>query len=157
MKRARVGAIAAAVLAMATVTFAQKTDFSGTWTPDMSAATSGEGGGQGRGRGMAGPITVKQTSDTLTVERAMGENKMVMTYKLDGSESKNEMRGRGGMTSEATSVAKWDGDKLTITTKRMMGDQTVETTETWSLAADTLTIETTGGRGPQKRVYKKGA
>jgi hypothetical protein len=36
-----------------------------------------------------------------------------------------------------------------------MGDQTVETTETWSLAGDVLTIESTGGRGPSKRVYKK--
>ena len=34
MKRARVAVIAAAVLAVATVAFAQKPDFSGTWTLD---------------------------------------------------------------------------------------------------------------------------
>jgi hypothetical protein len=152
MKRARVGVIVVAALAMTTVAFAQKPVFSGTWTPDTSAT---EGGG-GRGRGMAGPMTVKQTGDTLTIERSMGDNKMVMNYKLDGTESKNQMMGRGGQTSEATSVAKWDGDKLTIATKRTMGDQTIETTETWSLAGDTLTIESTGARGTQKRVYKKG-
>ena len=43
---------------------------------------------------MAGPMTVKQSGDTLTIERTMGENKVTQTYKLDGSESKNA--GRGG-------------------------------------------------------------
>jgi hypothetical protein len=157
MKRARVGVIAASVLAVATMAYAQKPDFSGTWAPDASAATSGEGQGQGRGRGMAGPMTVKHTGDTLTVETTRGENKVVMTYKLDGTESKNQVMGRGGQTAEATSVAKWDGSNLTIATKRMMNDQTVETTETWSLAGDTLTVEMTSARGSQKRVYKKGA
>jgi hypothetical protein len=154
MKRARVGVIAAAVLAVATVAFAQKPDFSGTWTYDAEASGAAGGGGGG-GRGGGGPLTVKQTGDTLTTEVTRGENKIVMTYKLDGSESTNQVMGRGGQTSEAKSVAKWDGSKLTIATKRQMGDQTVETTETWSLAGDVLTIESTGGRGPSKRVYKK--
>ena len=38
MKQARIGVIATAVLAVATMAFAQKTDFSGTWTPDAPAA-----------------------------------------------------------------------------------------------------------------------
>jgi hypothetical protein len=152
-----VGVIAASVLAVATVAYAQKPDFSGTWSPDTSAATAGGEAGGGRRGGMAGPMTVKQTGDTLTVETTRGENKMVMTYQLDGTESKNQMMGRGGQTTEATSVAKWDGNNLTITTKRMMGDQTVESTETWSMAGDTLTVESTSARGTQKRVYKKGA
>ena len=43
MKRARVGMIAAAILAVATVAFAQKPDFSGTWTldPEASGAAAG--------------------------------------------------------------------------------------------------------------------
>ena len=41
MKRARVGMIAAAVLAVATVAFAQaKPDFSGTWTLDAGSAAA---------------------------------------------------------------------------------------------------------------------
>jgi hypothetical protein len=173
MKRARVGIMAAAVFAVAAVAFAQaKPDFSGTWTLDPEAsgmaapggapggAPAGTGGGGGRGGGGgalgAGPTTVKQTADTLTIERTMGENKVVTTYKLDGTESKNTMPGRGGgAPTEAVSVAKFDGGKLTITTKRDMGGQMVETTETWSVAGSVLTIESTGGRGPAKRVYKK--
>ena len=172
MKRARVGIMAAAVFAVAALAFAQaKPDFSGTWTLDPEAsgmaapggapggAPAGTGGGGGRGGGGgtlgAGPATVKQTGDTLTIERTMGENKVVTTYKLDGTESKNTMMGRGGTPMESVSVAKFDGGKLTITTKRDMGGQMVETTETWSVAGSVLTIESTGGRGPAKRVYKK--
>ena len=58
MKVARVGVIAAAILAVATLAWAQKTDFSGTWTLDPEAsgmagggAPGGGGGGGGRGRG----------------------------------------------------------------------------------------------------------
>jgi hypothetical protein len=165
MKRARIGIMAAAVFAVAAVAFAQaKPDFSGTWTLDPEAsgmaapapggAPAGTGGGGGRGGGGAlgnGPATVKQTGDTLTIERTMGENKVVTTYKLDGTESKNTMMGRGGTPMESVSVAKFDGGKLVITTKA--GEN--ETTQTWSLAGGVLTIDSTGGRGPQKRVYKK--
>jgi hypothetical protein len=131
-------------VALAVVGYAQKPDFSGTWTPDETAApTSGGGGG---GRGMAGPITVKQTADSLTVERQGRNGAMSTVYKLDGSESEITM---GQMTAKAT--AKWDGSKLVITTKTDQG----ENTQTWSLDGSTLTIERTGGRGPGKTTYKK--
>ncbi len=160
MKRATVGMIATAVLAVATMAFAQaKPDFSGTWAPDAAAAPAAPaapagtggggapgGGGGGGGRGMAGPMTVKQAGDTLTIERTMGDNKVTQTYKLDGSESKNA--GRGG---EVVSTAKWDGSKLVITTKTENGDQV----QTWSMEGGNLTIERTGGRGAGKMTYKK--
>jgi hypothetical protein len=183
MKRARVGIMAAAVFAVAAVAFAQaKPDFSGTWTLDpeasgMTGTTGGGapggappagtpppagapgGGGGGGGRGGGGALgngaTIKQTADTLTIERTMGDNKITLTYKLDGTESKNTMMGRGGTPTESVSVAKFDGGKLVITTKQDMGGQMVETTQTWSLAGNVLTVDSTGGRGPQKRVYKK--
>ena len=41
MKRARIGLIATAVLAVATMAFAQKPDFSGTWTPDAPGGGAG--------------------------------------------------------------------------------------------------------------------
>jgi hypothetical protein len=150
MKVARVGIIATAVLAVATMAFAQKPDFSGTWTLDQEASGGGGGGG-GRGGGLGQGATVKQTADTLTVERTFGDNKVTSTYKLDGSESKNTMMGRGGQQMEAVSTAKWDGGKLTITTK--VGEN--ENTQVWSLAGNVLTVETTNARGTQKRVYKK--
>ena len=159
MKRARVGILATAVFAVASMAFAQaKPDFSGTWTLDTSAAPApGAGGGGQRAGGMGGPMVVKQTADTLSIERTRGENKTVTTYKLDGTESTNSMMaGRDGGTVEVKSVAKWDGSKLTITTKRPGQDGTLqESTETWSLDAGNLTIERTGGRGASKQVYKK--
>ena len=155
MKRATVGMIATAVLAVATMAFAQaKPDFSGTWAPDAAAAPAGTGGGGapgggggGGGRGMAGPMTVKQTADTLSIERQGPNGATTTAYKLDGSEF--EVAGRGGAMMKTT--AKWDGAKLVITTKTDNGDQV----QTWSLADGKLTIDRTGGRGPSKTVYKK--
>ena len=171
MKRARIGIIAATIFAVALVALAQgKPDFSGTWTldPDASgmAAPAGgapaggaPGGGMGGGRGGGGALgngaTIKQTADALTIERTMGENKVVTTYKLDGSESRNTMMGRGGTPMESVSTAKFDGPKLTIVSKQDMGGQMVESTSVWTVSGSTLTIETTNARGTQKRVYKK--
>ena len=162
MKLARVGVIAAAVLAVATLAWAQKPDFSGTWTLDPAASdqpAGGGGGGGGRGGGGRGGLgqggTVKQTADALTVERMAGENKITATYKLDGSESKNSMMGRGGAAVESVSTAKWDGPSLVITTKMDMGNGPQESTQKWSVSGSTLTIETTNARGTQKMTYKK--
>ena len=73
MKLARVGVIAAAILAVATVAWAQKPDFSGTWTLDPASAPAAGGGGGGGGALGNGPATVKQTADALTIERTIGE------------------------------------------------------------------------------------
>ena len=85
----------------------------------------------------------------------MGENKVTSTYKLDGSESKNTMMGRGGNSVESVSTAKWDGPSLVITTKMDMGNGPQESTQKWTVSGSTLTIETTNARGTQKMVYKK--
>ena len=45
MKLRRVGVIAAAIFAVATVAWAQKPDFSGTWTLDPASAPAGGGRG----------------------------------------------------------------------------------------------------------------
>jgi hypothetical protein len=161
MKLARTGIITAAVLAVASVAFAQKPDFSGTWTPDTSAmtppatGTTGGGGRGGRGMMMAGPMAVKIAGDTLTIERTIGENKIVSTYNLDGTESVNKQMMRGA-EMETKAIAKWDGDKLVITEKREgQGGNIIETTQTWSLEGGNLVIERTGGRAAGKTVYKK--
>ena len=79
MKLARIGIIAAAMLAVSSVAFAQKPDFSGTWAPDAAAAPApAPAAGRRRRRGGGGgPMTVKQTATTLTIERTAGENKIV--------------------------------------------------------------------------------
>ena len=166
MKLATTGVIAAAVLSIATMAFAQKPDFSGTWTIDPASvpappAGAGSGGQAGGGavRSMAapGPMVVKQTADTLTVERIAGESKIVSTYKLNGTESINK-RTMGQLGEvEIKSKAKFDGAKLTITTQQpgRDGGAPLELTETWSLEGGDLVIESTNPRGTQKRLYKK--
>ena len=168
MKLARTGMIAAAVLALSSVAFAQTTDkpnFAGTWAPDTAANPAPPAGGEGRGRGMApSPMTVTQTADTLTIERTMGETKVTQTYKLDGSESVNKMtmgRGENAREVETKSTAKWDGSKLTITTKQAAQDGTERvSTQTWSMDGANLVVESTrtGREGTPvtaKMVYKK--
>jgi hypothetical protein len=166
MNLARAGVVAAAILAVATVAWAQKPDFSGTWTLDRTSASGaggaaggGAGGGGGRGGGGGalgeGPATVKQTAEALTIERTMGGANVTLTYKLDGTESRNVMTGRDGAAIDSISTAKWDGPKLTIVTKAEMGGQVMESTQAWTIAGSTLTVETTNARGTQKRVYKK--
>ena len=148
--RRKLAMTAAIVVALAAAGYAQKPDFSGTWTPDVAAdttTTTPPAGGGGGGRGMAGPMTVKQTADTLSVERQGRNGPTTTVYKLDGSEF--EVAGRGGAMMKAT--AKWDGGKLVITTKTDNGDQV----STWSMADGKLTIERPGPNGTIKTVYKK--
>ena len=153
MKVARVGVIAAAILAVSTLAWAQKTDFSGTWTLDPASAPAAGGGGDGALG--SGPASVRQTADALTIERTMGDATVTLTFKLDGTESRNMMMGRGGQPADSVSTARWDGPKLTIVTKQEMDGQVTESTQVWTLDGSTLTVETTDARGTQKRVYKK--
>ena len=141
--RRKLGMAAALVVALAVSGYAQKPDFSGTWTPEPAADAAAGGGG---GRGMGGPMTVKQTATELSVESQGRNGAMTRTYKLDGSETEVQM---GQMTAKVS--AKWDGSKLVITTKTDNGEQT----QTWSLADGKLTIARTGGRGPSSTTYKK--
>ncbi|HYT68055.1 MAG TPA: hypothetical protein VEL51_16625 [Vicinamibacterales bacterium] len=147
-------------VALAITGYAQKPDFSGVWTPEAPAAGAPAGGGGG-GRGMAaGPMTVTQKGDTLTIERTMGDNKVTSTYKLDGTESVNKMMGRGGEV-EVKSTAKWDGSKLTIVSKQPAPDGSVrESSQSWSLEGGNLVVESTrpgrdGSPMTTKTTYKK--
>jgi hypothetical protein len=144
--RRKLAMTAALVVALAVAGYAQKPDFSGTWTPDPAPDAAAGGGGGGGGRGMAGPMTVTQTATELKIERQGPNGAVTQSYKLDGSESDMQM---GQMTAKVS--AKWDGSKLVITTKSERGEQT----QTWSLADGKLKIDRTGGRGPSSTTYKK--
>jgi hypothetical protein len=160
MKLARTGVFAAAILSIATMAFAQaKPDFSGAWAPEQ-AAGAGAGGGGGRGGMGGGPMVVKQSGDTLTIERTRGEMKTTETCKLDGTESVNKMsmgRGENAREVETKSTAKWDGSKLVISTQRPGQDGAMMTaTQTWSMEGGNLVIERPGRDGAvTKTVYKK--
>ena len=89
-----------------------------------------------------------------------GGQEVTATYKLDGSDSKNTVAGRGGQ-QEQVSKTMWMGSKLMITTTLNVGGNNVEQIRTLSLDGGNLVIEQSQpGRdgGPpqtQKLVYKK--
>ena len=146
-----------------------KPDFSGKWTlvPDPNAAAApapggGGGGGRGGGRGGGGgqfcgqECTVMQDATSLTVTRTTQAGEVKAVYKLDGSESKNMQAGRGGQT-EVVSKAMWDGNKVSISTTRDFGGNSVTTKAVLSVTGGELTVENEGGQGPATtQKYKKG-
>lgn len=143
--RRTLGLTAVLVVALAVAGFAQKPDFSGTWTPEPNPAAAAGGGGRGMG---GGPMTVKQTATEVSVERQGRNGAQTTTYKLDGSEQEVQMRGGTAKVS-----AKLDGNKLVITTKSEQG----ENKQTWSLDGGKLTIERDTPNGPIKTTYTKGS
>ena len=150
MKRARVGIIAAAVLAVATVAFAQKPDFSGTWTLDAEAS-----GGGGRPAAAAAAVaaavaasasgrrTVKQTPTTLTIERTMGDNKVdahlqARRHREQEHHDGPRRRSRWSQSRRPSGTA----PSSSSPPRRTWASRPHETTQTWSLDGSVLTIET---------------
>ena len=166
-----VAATAAFIVSIATSAFAQaKPDFSGKWTLDPASAPApapaagggggGRGGGRGGGGGLGQEFTITQDASTLTITRDQGGQPVALVYKLDGSESKNTVAGRGGQ-QEQVSKTMWMANKLMITTKLDFGGNTVEQARTLSLEGGNLVVEQSqpgrdgGAPQTQKLVYKK--
>src|SRR5205823_8671461 len=158
MKRVLLFALAAAVVLPFHARAQAKADFSGTWTLDTAKsdpAPQGRGGGGG-----AASVTIKQTSSELAVTSVGRQGPQTMTYKLDGSESTNQVMGRGGAQS-VKSTAKWDGSSLVIETTREFNGMSITTKEVRRLdnGGKEMHIETTTQtpQGEQKRkvVYTK--
>jgi hypothetical protein len=138
--------IAVAMLAALVIPFPvagqAKPDFSGTWTLDAARSETPPGrggrggGGGGGGRGAAGPVTIKQSAAEITIG--------MLTYKLDGSESVNQVQGRGGM-QEVKSRAKFDGTNLVIESTREIQGFSLTTKEVRTLGAGgkEMTVQTT--------------
>jgi hypothetical protein len=175
MKRAAVFAVtlaAATTLVATTQLSAQNPNFTGTWAviADAAAPAPGGGGGgrggRGGGRGGLGlgmGATITQDASTLTVVRTTGAGEVRSVYRLDGSESRNTVQGRGGATAEQVSRARFDGGRLVITTQQDFGGNMVETTMALSLDGQgNLVVETTapgrGGGAPNTTTmrYRKG-
>ena len=136
-----------------------KPDFSGTWTLDTAKsdpAPQGRGGGGG-----AASVTIKQTGAELAVTSEGRQGPQTMTYKLDGSESTNQVMGRGGAQT-VKSTAKWDGSSLVIETTRDFQGTAITTKEVRRLdnGGKEMVVESTTQtpQGEQKRkvVYTKG-
>ena len=163
MKRAAVLVSALAVVLYTVGMSAQaKPSFAGKWTMDApagGAAPAGGGGGGGRGGGRGGglvagmEVTITQDATMIKVDRMQGQNAVSMTVKLDGSESKNSVMGRGGAATEMVSKATWEGAKLVINTT----GGPMPTKQMLSLDAGNLVVENAAADGTIAKVtYKKG-
>lgn len=170
MKRLTAVLTAAALVLGTASAFAQaKPNFAGKWVAEAAAPAAapagggapGGGGRGGRGGGLGQELTITQDATTIKIDYVGGGRNpgpVSLTYKLDGSESKNT--GMGGMEQVAKAV--WEGEKLVVTTAINMGGNAVEQKRTFSLEGGNLVVETVqpgreGGPGaPTRLVYKKG-
>ncbi len=175
MKRIALMVGAASLLLGVTQLMAQaKPSFAGTWTlvPDSAAAAAAAGGGaRGGGRGgmfgLGQTFTIAQDTATLTTTSTTQAGETKSVYKLDGTDSKNSrtMGARGGAAAtpiETVSQAKWDANKLVITTNINFNGNAISTTMALSLdASGQLIVESTNARqggapATTKSTYKKG-
>ncbi len=122
-----------------TLCFAQKTDFSGTWT--LNKAKSNFGNLPENLIPEDAKRIVANSDNELkitTVDKSSrGERTAQLTYKLDGSESINSPRG-----SEVKSKAAWDGDAVVVKSKIDVGGNLLDMEERYSLSADRQTMTT---------------
>jgi hypothetical protein len=159
MRRVLLTAIVAAVVIPFAARAQSKPDFSGTWTLD-TAKSDPAPQGRGGGGGGAGSVTIKQTAAELAITSEGRQGPQTLTYKLDGSESSNEVMGRGGAQT-VKSKAKWDGASLVIDTTRDFQGMSITTHEVRRLdnGGKEMVVETTAQtpQGEQKRkvVYTK--
>jgi hypothetical protein len=140
--------VAAVVLMAAGLAAQAKPSFAGEWKIAAEA-----GGGRSSGPGI--DLTITQGATAMTVECRGG---VKLTYKLDGSVSKNTMAGRGGgAPTEQVSKAMWAGNNIVVTTTTGAGEEK----RTFSMEGGNLVVETSApgrdGRAPNvtKVTYKR--
>jgi hypothetical protein len=150
--------VAAVVLMAAGLGAQAKPSFAGEWKIVADPAPDG-GGGRGGGPGI--DLTITQGAAAMTVEYRAGGQAPVpvkLTYKLDGSVSKNMMAGRGGgAPTEQISKAMWAGNNIVVTTTTGAGEEK----RTFSMEGGHLGVESSAlarnGGAPTitKVTYKK--
>ena len=128
--------VVAVVLMAAGVVAQAKPNFTGEWKLMVE-----------RGQGEPGvDLTITQSATAMTLEYRGG---VKLTYKLDGSVSKNMMAGRGGgAPTEQVSTAMWAGNNLVVTTTTGAGEER----RTLSMDSGYVVVETSaparGGGAP---------
>jgi hypothetical protein len=106
-------------------------------------------------------LTITQSATAMTVDYRAGSQAPApgkLTYKLDGSVSRNTLAGRGGAApTEQVSKAMWAGNSLVVSTTTGTGEEK----RTFSMESGNLIVETSaparsGGTPTSTRVtYKK--
>jgi len=134
-------ATAIGVSAKASAPAQEKPNFTGTWV----AVSPAEAAGQEQ--------NVRHTATTLSIGHEAKISSHSATYKLDGSESRNELTVHDDPIV-TLSKALWDGNKVVITSATTYPDgRKMESKETWSLdSAGHLVVEynqTMSGQPPR--------
>ena len=139
----------------------RRPDFSGSWAFDAQKTMTPDKDGRVVLAAMLGEeFTAIQTATSLTLRILNNGQLVVAVYDLTGRSSENVSPGDIVVTSRA----KWDGDRLLISSTSTSDDRgkpvTVETTRTLSLdSAGDLIIERTGTpKGlvtPSRSVYRR--
>ena len=126
-----------------------KPNFSGTWVAISPAEAAGQ------------EQEVRHTATTLSTGHASEGDGHSATYKLDGTESRNELTSHG-QKIVTLSKAVWQGDKVVITSGTTYPDgNKLESKQTWSMdSSGQLVIEYSmamTGQPPQSMtiVHKK--
>jgi hypothetical protein len=133
----------AAVVLMAAGLIAQaKPGFAGEWKK-VAADGQGEPGVD---------LIITQDAVAMTVEYTRGQAPapVKLTYKLDGSVSKNTMAGRGGAPIEQVSKAMWAGNNIVVSTTTGAGEEK----RTFSMDGGNLVVETSAPK-VTKVTYKR--
>jgi hypothetical protein len=98
-------------------------------------------------------LIITQDTTAMTVEYPRGgpaPAPVKLTYKLDGSVSKNTMAGRGGAPIEQVSKAMWAGNNIVVTTTTGAGEER----RTFSMEGGNLVVETSAPK-VTKVTYKR--
>ena len=134
----------------------------GRWSVILDPTAPNEGRASYGGGNWGPEFTLSTESNSLIVVYTQGYNPVRLTYKLDGSESRNQIPvGRAGEKLESLSRAKWENGRLSITTVRIFGGMPIETKLVVSLDGERLVILTTNpskDKGPPtviKTVYRR--
>ncbi len=165
--RTHLAAAAAILLVLAplsTLEAQDPPDLSGSWTlSSTEGGTEGprgqmgqrgqmaQRGGMGMMAGLGPQVTLVHEANMLTVVRTTRAGELRQAYRLDGSESRNQLS-MGDQQMEVVSHAEWEEDALVIVTQLPMGGGQAETEMRLTLdAAGVLVVETrrSGGMGGQ--------
>lgn len=126
----------------------------GTWVLDESAG----GGGGIRGIPIATELVIRVSPSDVRMESNTGSARAFQSfvYALDGRVT--EVPGPLGWSNTAS--ARWDGDRLVVTSKRTLeggpsGPMGVEVIDVFVVAGDVMTIERSQGRRTDKLVYTR--
>jgi hypothetical protein len=133
-------------------------DFSGTWTLDPARSDLGAGAAAAKAPMQKVTLVIKQSGNTLAIERKAGERTETATYKLDGSTSVNKAPSGADIKSNTT----WVGNTLASKSSMAMeGGMTVQMSDVRSLTDGgktmvvELTRQTPRGEVKQRLVYDR--